>query len=269
VLSALDLRGCAAPPTEIVLNGASALALARVLGTGGVLPILPVAAEWCAPLAWPPAWSLAWQEHGGRVVHAWHDLVLHRELALPLRCLLTAEVVAQRQTSAGALTVVRYVAADDEGPLWTTHAGVLWRGLATVDGGVLREPEFDGRTPDTMNVEVSVPADLAHRYSEASGIWNPVHTDVAAARAAGLDGPILHGSATMGLALTPLQERAGTARLTRVSVRFHDPVLPPDVLTVAITGATPTLSADVLRGDGRLVARLRASYLPLGQGEPS
>lgn len=263
VLTELDLQGCAAPPCDLEFAGGSEVALARVLGAlDGVHPVQPVAAEWCAPLGWSPAWSAAWQDHGGRAVHAWHELVFHRELLLPLRCRLSAEVVAQRPTRAGAMTVVKYVATADDGPVWTTHAGVLWRGATTVARGDLREPDLDDPDPDPVSATAQVPvaADFAHRYSQASGIWNPVHTDPEAARSAGFGAPILHGSATLGLALTAVQEHVGTSRLEELSVRFVAPVLLPDVLTVAISGSGPVLFTEVRRGDEALVVRLRARY---------
>ena len=42
---------------------------------------------------------------------------------------------------------------------------------------------------------VEVPYHLGHVYTECARIWNPIHTDLAVARAAGLPGPILHGTA--------------------------------------------------------------------------
>ncbi len=261
MLTELDLQGCAASPCDVDLVAGSEVPLARVLGwTGSAHPVQPIAAEWCAPLVWSAAWSDAWQEHGGRAVHAWHHVVFHRELLFPLHCRLSAEVVAQRPTRAGALTVVRYAAVAQDGPVWTTHAGVLWRGATTQSRGALSEPDLDDPGPSTLAVQVPVAADFAHRYSTASGIWNPVHTDPDAARAAGLDAPILHGSATLGLALTALHEQVGALRITELSARFLAPVLMPDVLTVAISGSTPLLCAEVTRADSVPVVRLQARY---------
>lgn len=252
----LDLFGGAAPPCDagVPVPGP----IADLVGSSAAPVVQTIAAEWCAPLAWPVAWAEAWQEHGHRVVHAWHDLQLHRPL--PPRFLLSAEVVAQRPTRAGALTVVRYDAATEDGPVWTSFAGALWRGLGTAVRGGVEQPEVAGC--DGGGVALDVPADLALRYSEVSGIRNPIHTDVAAARAAGLPAPVLHGSATLALALGALGRTVAPERL---QVRFLAPVVPPDRLEVATT-ADPVdrdiLAAEVRRSDGTTVLRLRARYRP-------
>jgi acyl dehydratase len=82
---------------------------------------------------------------------------------------------------------------------------------------------------------VEVPGPLAHVYSECARIWNPIHTDVAVARAAGLPGPILHGTATLALAVTRLVERdlAGDCRAVRgVEARFTGMVPLPSAFSV-------------------------------------
>jgi acyl dehydratase len=67
-------------------------------------------------------------------------------------------------------------------------------------------------------------------YAECSRIWNPIHTDVAVARGAGLPDPILHGSATLALAVSEVvrQDLGGDpARVRAVAVRFTGMVAMP------------------------------------------
>ena len=47
-----------------------------------------------------------------------------------------------------------------------------------------------------------VSATAAHVYTEGARIWNPIHTDAAVAARAGLPGIILHGTATLALAVS-------------------------------------------------------------------
>jgi hypothetical protein len=49
--------------------------------------------------------------------------------------------------------------------------------------------------------EVPLAATAAHVYTECARIWNPIHSDAAVASGAGLPGIILHGTATLALAV--------------------------------------------------------------------
>lgn len=65
------------------------------------------------------------------------------------------------------------------------------------------------------------------------GDRNPLHVDPPVARAAGFDGPILHGAATFGVAcLTVLRHfcSGNPARLARFAARFTGPVYPGETL---------------------------------------
>jgi acyl dehydratase len=82
---------------------------------------------------------------------------------------------------------------------------------------------------------VEVPYHVGHVYTECARIWNPIHTDVAVARAAGLPGPILHGTATLALAVARIVARdlAGDCRSVRgIEARFTGMVPLPSTFTV-------------------------------------
>jgi acyl dehydratase len=70
-------------------------------------------------------------------------------------------------------------------------------------------------------------ADLA-RYAGASGDFNPIHYNDAAAAALGLPGVIAHGMLTMGTALRVVTDWAGDpSRVLSYYVRFTKPVVVP------------------------------------------
>jgi acyl dehydratase len=82
---------------------------------------------------------------------------------------------------------------------------------------------------------VAIGAGLAHVYTECARIWNPIHTDVAFARAAGLPGLILHGTATLALAVSRVVARVlggDPSRVRGVAVRFAGMVPMPSAVTV-------------------------------------
>lgn len=179
-------------------------------------------------------------------VHATHHLVAHRPPRVGDTLFTRGRVVAVQRRPAGALVVVRLTTlAQDGQPVTTTDYGSIFRGVEA-DGdvtvadplpslrlGSAEEGPGDARpgappTPGPARWEdsVTVSVHLGHVYTECARIWNPIHTDPAAARAAGLDRPILHGSATLGLAISrlvardlggdPGRVRGIAARLTRM-----------------------------------------------------
>ena len=80
-----------------------------------------------------------------------------------------------------------------------------------------------------------MPAQAAHVYTEGARIYNPIHTDIAIARAAGLPGLILHGTATLALAVSRLVARdldGDPTRVRGVTARFAGMVLMPSVFVV-------------------------------------
>ena len=78
-------------------------------------------------------------------------------------------------------------------------------------------------------------AQAAHVYTEGARIYNPIHTDLAVARSAGLPGLILHGTATLALAVSRVIARdlSGDPTAVRgVAARFTGMVRMPSRLTV-------------------------------------
>lgn len=61
-------------------------------------------------------------------------------------------------------------------------------------------------------------------YAQASGDRNPIHLDAAAARAAGLPGPIVHGMLVMGRIEGAIRSWLPGARLNGLSTRFLKPL---------------------------------------------
>ena len=84
-------------------------------------------------------------------------------------------------------------------------------------------------------IKVTVDLNAARVYTECARIWNPIHTDVAVARGAGLADPILHGTATLALAVSRVVARdleGDPGRVRGVAVRFTGMVTLPSRLVV-------------------------------------
>ena len=99
-----------------------------------------------------------------------------------------------------------------------------------------------------------IAAGAAHVYSECARIWNPIHTDRAVALAAGLPDIILHGTATMVLAVSQIVRLVlggDAARVRRLGGRFSAMVLMPSVLELIIHGVQDgVVSFAVMTEDG-------------------
>ncbi len=78
-------------------------------------------------------------------------------------------------------------------------------------------------------------------YAGASGDFNPIHYDEAAARSAGLGGVIAHGLLTLGFAARLAGEQCRERGWVKaVGGRFLSPVRPGDVIELRATvGASP------------------------------
>jgi acyl dehydratase len=222
-------------------------------------PIFPVCYEWPAMLALRD--RATQEEIAIRSVHATHDLTLHRPPRAGDRLSTTARVTGLAHRRAGTLMTVRQETVDAEGrPVSTTDYGSVYRdvGFEGEDSGLRPEARGGLEMPaGAVELPVAVPAGLAHVYTECARIWNPIHTDVAVARAAGLPDIILHGTATLALAVSRvLGHLAADPRAVReVSARFTGMVPLPGHFTLRVAEAAQGKSVvfDARGQDGAFV----------------
>ncbi len=171
-------------------------------------------------------------------VHATHRLVVHQPTRAGETVLTTARVTAVEPRRAGTLVTIRFTTVDASGaPLTTTDHGSIYRGVECAGPAAPRATDPASAAPGDVRwtETVAVGAEVAHVYTECARIWNPIHTDIAVARAAGLPGLILHGTATLALAVSRVVARdlAGEAAAVReVSARFTGMVRLPSRFTV-------------------------------------
>jgi acyl dehydratase len=155
----------------------------------------------------------------------------------------TARVIGLAHRRAGTLLTARNETVDALGrPVTTTDYGSVYRGIGfegadaerKSTGGTFDMPSGAARLP------VTAPGGLAHVYSECARIWNPIHTDAAVARAAGLPAIILHGTATLALGRLggSAPYRHGSPRGAADPGELHGMVPLPSRLTVRVIEAT-------------------------------
>ena len=210
-------------------------------------PLFPVCYEWPVLLALRAVTTS--DEMAMRSVHATHDLVLHRPIRAGETLHTTARVTGLAHRRTGTLLMARNETVDEQGrPVSTTDYGSVYRGVGFEGDDTALG--FSARKVPMPNggdvLEVEVPAGLAHVYTECARIWNPIHTDVAVARAAGLPGIILHGTATLALAVSRVLRHASVdpRGVRRVQARFTGMVPLPSHLTVRVA---PSSSGEILQ----------------------
>lgn len=238
-----DIVGREAGPDVQLIDARWLMAYSAALGetdaryydtAEGVLahPLFPVCYEWPATRDLRDRAGL--EPLSARLVHAQHDLVIHRLPKAPEKLSISGKVLAAMQRRPGTLVVFRLTTRDSNGErVSTTDFSVLYRGveLAGEDKSIeaLEDPPAHAKALSRVG-EIKVPANAAYVYTECARIWNPIHTDVAYARAAGLPDIILHGTATLALSVSALHVEPQAVR--RVRCRFAGMVLMPSLLTV-------------------------------------
>lgn len=223
-------------------------------------PLFPVCYEW--PVSRPVRLIPALAPHFPRLVHAEHDLVIHRPPRPGDRLATRVHIRSVQSRKPGAFVVFRFETRDAAGePVSTTDFGVLYRGVA-VDGADRGEPmrieSGEANLPEAG--EIPIAANLAHVYTECARIWNPIHTDLAHARAAGLPGLILHGTATLALSISRALAAFAVdpAKVRRVRCRFTGMVLMPNVLKLFVSRIENRICFETRKADGEPVIQ-RAS----------
>jgi len=212
----------------------------RYFDTRNVLlahPLFPVCYEWPAALA--VRTHCIPEDVADRVVHATHDLTLHRAPRAGDVLQTRARLVSLAPRPAGAFLMIRMETRGVQGDLVSlTDYGSLYRGVGVEGLGAgamqAREPARD--SPALLDVgEVQLAATLAHTYSECARIWNPIHSDAAHARAAGLPGIILHGTATLALSVSRVLAAQGVdpSAVRRIRARFSGMVPMPSTLSLS------------------------------------
>ena len=270
-LDGARLAACKVGPTAITVDARWLMAYAAALGEtdaryydtaaadGPVAhPLFSVCYEW--PLAQALRARAMDDEVARRGVHAFHNLVVHRPPQTGESLRAGARVIGVRRLAAGTLVVIRFSTTDRTGvAVTTTDHGSVYRGVELEGPDVAAtgpEPTPALSTTDGMRWQerVDIPLQLAHVYTECARIYNPIHTDAAVARAAGLPGIILHGTATLALAVSRVVARdlgGDPGRVRGVAVRFSGMVRLPSRLSVRGHAADPDgIGFDAVGPDG-------------------
>jgi acyl dehydratase len=207
-------------------------------------PLFPVCFEW-------PAAGVLRAKHRGKLspaeaargVHATHHTIIHRALRPPLRVTTRAVIAGIERRKPGAFEVTRFETVDEQGAqVCTTYTGNIYRQVE-ISGDERPATMPLMPTPKTAPARpraeqrVPVAAGAAHIYTECARIWNPIHTDAKVAAAAGLPAIMLHGTATLALAVSQIVAIEGAGdpeRVVEIYGRFGAMVFMPSELSLRV-----------------------------------
>lgn len=177
-----------------------------------------------------------------RTLHAWVDTRLVRPIRPGTVVRVLGHPVRLSAVARGLEVVMRYRTIDADGGALlavtdtcavlrdVTRPGIAAAGAAPRPAGLSSAGDASGE-----GERIAFDPMFAHLYSECTGIWNPVHTERRAAIAAGLAGPIIHGTGLWCVITRSLvQARPGGSpgRVRRMGARFRRPVPSGAVLTL-------------------------------------
>jgi len=177
------------------------------------------------------------------MVHAYEHLIFHRPIKPGDVISIDGQVAAVLPTSVGTLLVLQLDATErNGGPVFTEYTGAMFRGISCNDEG--RGVENLPQTPDwpdpavpIWESEIPISRQASYVYDGCTDIVFPIHTSVSFAKAVGLPGIILQGTATLAMACTQLVDReAGSdpGRLKELGCRFSRTVIPGSSIKVQL-----------------------------------
>ena len=205
--------------------------------------------QFCVSLEWPVvngnlSRSIVGMTPDERVrgVHASQDSMFHQAIRPGMNLRTSGTITAIRRTRAGALTLTKLttIDADSGAPVVTSWSSGIARNVEVIGDDVNLEspssvPENQGNVLETVNI--FVPREMPHTYTECADIWNPIHTEREVAIASGLPDIILHGTATWALAGREVIRACcdgNPAALKRLYGRFTAMIIPGSTIKVVL-----------------------------------
>jgi len=177
-------------------------------------------------------------------VHYTEHLILHRLILPEDELSLTGTLKAFLPHRAGTHTIIRLDAKDKNGaPVFTEYIGAMLRGVDCGEGGKAGQvplvPENNKEEEVLWTSAIHIDPLRPYVYDGCSNIEFPIHTSPKFAKAVGLPGIILQGTATLAYAIRELVNiEAGKdpARISEIACRFTGMVRPGTDINVCCTG---------------------------------
>lgn len=225
---------------------------------GGLVahPVFPACLEW--PLVEHGAPGIALSEATlRRGLHVGQEVEFLAPIRSGQRLTTTAELHIAQQKSTATHLATQFRTVDENGSLLVvTRTHMLYPGVR-LSGSPKPGPERPVIPPTGGDLSpigaFAVDETNAIIYTECARIFNPIHTDIRVAKAAGLKNTVLHGTETLARAVSLITSRLPDcpATIESLSCRFTGVVTPGARLRVrAAPSGHRSIDFDVQAADG-------------------
>jgi len=177
-------------------------------------------------------------------VHYTEHLILHRLIRPKDELSVTGTLKAFLPHRAGTHTIICLDAKDiNSAPVFTEYIGAMLRGVSCGEEGKAGQvpliPENDKEAEVLWTSAIHIDPLRPYVYDGCSNIEFPIHTSPKFAKAVGLPGIILQGTATLAYAIRELVNNEADkdpARISEIACRFTGMVRPGTDIKVCCTG---------------------------------
>lgn len=177
-------------------------------------------------------------------VHYTEHLILHRLIRPEDELSITGTFKAFLPHRAGTHTIICLDAKDINGaPVFTEYIGAMLRGVTCEEsaktGQVPLVPENNKKAEVLWTSAIHIDPLQPYVYDGCSNIEFPIHTSPKFAKAVGLPGIILQGTATLAYAIRELVNNEADkdpARISEIACTFTGMVMPGTDIKVCCTG---------------------------------
>lgn len=197
------------------------------------------------------------------LVHGEQQMRFYKPIKPGNKITARAKVKEMEDKGSGELVVLNVTSTDESGEkVVESDWGIFIRGAGSGQKPQQKKevkkeqtPQIGGESQPIFRKVIRVDKDITYRYAEASGDRNPIHIDEKVAKAAGLNGIIVHGLCTMAMTMGAVVNcylDGDPSKITEFGVRFASPVYPGDVLIaegweMGKQNGTTTLGVEVKR----------------------
>lgn len=198
--------------------------------------------EWDAIGTLLAAMPILTPEERLRGVHSFNDTTIHRALRAGDEVTSTATVVGvDSRRSGGRLTIEIATVDNSRTPLVTSYVSTVFRGVPVQGDDVIAAfptvRETDWEADPIRSESIAISRIAPHVFSECARDYNPIHTDAAVARTAGLPGIIMHGTGLFALAVSSLvanESNGDPLQTNRIRGRLGAMVLCPSTIELHV-----------------------------------